>query len=243
MSEQPNAIVLPESLQGSNLVKYSVEDILATTAGSEYLPRFQVVGLNSELVGEKKAVAGNLICIWTKDRLRDLGLEQDVLFITMRPKALRIDKTQNAITQYYDRNSEDFKRIQADSMMPDSGCMFGLEFLVFLPSINEFAGFFCGSKTSRREAPAILDVMTKSTDANGQPSYGPSMVTIKSHFIPRTQGRKYAWYAFKAIRCTTPPAVMPDEEDLIEQVEKFNNPPKSQVEKVEPTGAGTGRET
>lgn len=240
MTEQ-NSIVIPQDITGG-LVKYSAEDLLAVTGGSEYLPRFQVVGLNSELVGEKKAVAGNLICIWTKDRLRDLGTETDLLHLTMRPKALRIDKTQNAITQFYDRNSAEFKKIQADSQMPDSGCMFGLEFLVYIPSINDFAGFFCGSKSGRKEAPAILSLMTKSVDANNQPQYGPTMITIKSHFIPRAPNRKYAWYSFKALQCTTPPTVLPDEDDLREQIEKFNNPPVSKVEKVETAGAG-GRET
>lgn len=241
MTEE-NSITIPQDISGG-LVKYSAEDLLAMTGGSEYLPRLQVVGLNSELVGEKKAVAGNLICIWTKDRIRDLALEQDVLFVTMRPKALRIDKAQNAITEIFDRNSDEFKKIQADSMLKDSGCMFGLEFLVYIPSINEFAGFFCGSKTSRREAPAILDLMTKGHDGDNRPMYGAAMITIKSHFIPRAQGRQYAWYAFKAIKCSTPPATLPDDEDLKEHVERFNNPPVSKIEKVETTGATSGRET
>lgn len=235
MSEPQNQLSIPES--AGPLVVYSPEDILASTAGAEYLPRLQITAMNSKLVAGRKALPGDLVCVWTAENLKQLGQEQDILFITMRPKALRIDEKAGTILQYFNRNSDEFKKVQADSMVNDSGCMFGIEFLVYVPQIDAFAGFFCGSKTNRREAPAILKLMNKKPDTE-LPEYGPAMVTIKSFLIETT---KYQWFGFKAIKCSAAPAKEPNPDELIEQIKKFNHPPESKVEKVD-TAATGGRE-
>ena len=57
-----------------------------------------------------------------------------------------------AIIVSYDPDTEEFKRIAAQSMEKESHCMYGPSFLVFERSTASFLEFFCGNKSSRSEA-------------------------------------------------------------------------------------------
>jgi hypothetical protein len=117
------------------------------------------------------------------------------------------------VISVFDMESDEFKRIQEKSAEQDSGCMYGPEFLVYIPQIKEFATFFCGSKSARRESPTIKALLTKPA-------------TLKSKKI---ETKRYTWYGPQATSCSTP-FDPPDLEALKKVVEKFNNPPKTEVE-------------
>ena len=180
---------------------------LVTATG--YLPRLQLQTANS-----KPCKAGtfpvNHYAIVKDKTLRDIGLTVDVLIIAWRPKALEMGE---AVIAAYDPEDAEFKRIAEKSEIKDSGCMYGPEFLVWVPALSQFALFYMGNKSARRESPNMVARLYKGA-------------TLKSKHI---ETKQYDWYAPCVTPCTTPFEV-PSKEDIAEQVEKFNNPPKTEVE-------------
>jgi hypothetical protein len=84
-----------------------------------------------------------------------------------------------------------------------------------LPGIQEFATFFCGSKSARREAPNIKKLLTKPA-------------TFKSKKI---SNKKYTWFGPSVTTCSTP-FEKPDVAKLQEIVNKFNSPPDTSAEVI-----------
>lgn len=225
LTELPN-------IQGSDLVAYSDEDIAAVAKAGDYLPRIQVIGSNSDLMKENKLPLGTFALVTTKDQYVDLGKEFDFLAISVRPKAMRLVPT---VMSYFDRNSDEFKKIKIDSNGQDSGCMWGAEFLCWIPSQRQFASFFFGSKSARRESPNLLTIMKSDGD------YKMTMATARVKFVPKSQTNKYSWYVQEVIPCSTKASILPDAEALADELKTFNNPPKNKVEKAEPLNTGRER--
>lgn len=208
----------------------ATDESLAAVMASEYLPRFQVTQGMSKIVKAEICPQNVFAMQYAADRATNLGKEVNLLLISARPKAL---DTNDPVTEHFDVNAPGFKATQKQAMVKDSGCMFGVEFLIWLPNEGgpngTFASWFCGSKTSRREAPGILALM-KNDD--GTRKTDPSPITAKIRMIP---GGKHTWPGTTTSPCATAFATLPDPEELAERVHKFNNPPASKVEKVEPT--------
>lgn len=182
------------------------EEELQKVLSSDYLPRLQVVDSNSKVCKKKLAEAGNYALIRSEDDVVDLTNQIDVLLVHMRWTAL--DVNGETPVSSHDRESEEFQRIEEESSMPNSGCMWGPEFLLWIPSAKTFATFFCSSATSRREAKNIFKLLR-------QPA------TLKTHFI---ETKKYSWYGPLVTSCSTPFDIPPMEE-IKTQAMKFANPP------------------
>lgn len=200
------------------VAKYDDKAFEKTASSGKYLPRLQLMGGSSEKCKAGEFPVNNYALV-TGEVYTDLGKECDVLVIAWRPKAMEIG---DAIINSHDPESAEFKRIMDRADVKDSGCMFGPEYLVYVPAVKKFATFFCGSKTARKEAPAIKERML-------------SAATFKSKKI---QTKDYTWYGPQCVPCSTPfdvPAM-----DLIKvELEKFNNPPADGVEAAPEAAAGT----
>lgn len=192
------------------LAKYSEDDFNAVAVSADFLPRFQLFGSNSEACKEGKIGIGHYGLV-VGDDIVDLGKEIDVYVVTWRPKALEM--ADDAILAVHDPKSPDFERIKKLAGVKDSGCMYGPEFLLYVPSQEKFATFFAGSKTSRRESKNIRTVLG-------------CAATFKSHLIKTA---KYSWHGPVVTPCSSP-LDQPDEAELAEQVEKFSNPPAPKIE-------------
>ncbi len=190
-----------------------------STSG-KYLPRLQMYGSKSEQVTAGKIPMAHYGLVSGKDNIQDLGGSVNCIPIAWRPKAM--DVGGDEIITVFDHLDSEFKRIQADSEVANSGCMFGPEYLVWIPSARKFATLFMSSKTARREAPAIKERL-------GRPT------TLVVELI---KTKKFSWHGIVCQPCSTP-FDLPDDEIVDEEVEKFNNPPKSEVEKVKPDAAAT----
>jgi hypothetical protein len=196
----------------AGLQKFEEKVFEEVATSSKFLPRLQLFSSNSGEVQEGKIRQGHFGVVTMKGQpIIDLTDETDVLLICWRPKALDMS-TDNVVSCF---NVEDdlFRSIAAKSDDSDSGCMFGPEFLVWIPSIQKFATFFCGSKTARREAVNIKGLCGKGA-------------TLRSHLIKK--GR-YAWHGPRAFECSTP-FDLPDIEDIKSKAEDFNNPPEKTIE-------------
>jgi len=210
MSEDKALIPVDDAGQ---LQKWSQEDFQKVVTSGSYLPRLQLMTANSDPCKSGEFPINHYALV--QDKIyKDLGLQVDILLIAWRPKAL--DMGGEIVIAEYDPESESFKAIIAKSETKDSGCMYGPEYLVWIPAAKSFGLFFMGSKSARRESPNLISRLLKAS-------------TLKSKKIETTS---YTWYCPQVTPCSTPFEI-PDQEDVKEQVQKFNNPPKQEVQKVE----------
>lgn len=191
-------------------------------AAGSYLPYISLYGGNSNACKEGLIGIGRYGLVRQKDKIEDLTAEFNVLALGWRYKAMQIGE---GIISNYNPKSEMFQKIKADSEVEDSGCMYGIEFLFWVPELPAscFATFYCNSKTSRREAQNIRPFCP---DAN----HGPMPMTLKTQFL---QKGKYKWHGPVATQCSTQFA-LPSMEEMIDQATKFANPKESEVEAVKP---------
>jgi hypothetical protein len=174
----------------------------------------------------------------TGGKTEDLGTQVDVLILSIRPLAIddpngspifcyspvKLDDAGNPIKDENGKNVPDpvFARIvnKADTKIEGElpGAMYGVDFLVWIPSRKQFATLFYGTKTARRDAEFAVSRVGK-------------MVTMTSK---KVETKKFTYFSIFATDCSTPPSALPDEPVMIEELNKFNNPPKPDVpEKVD----------
>lgn len=220
MSDQEALINLDEI--GSGVQKYDDDTFKEVVTSGGYLARLQLMTSQSN-----KCKSGdfpiNHYALVRDGSHTDVGKEVDILLIAWRPKAIQI--TDETVIAVFDHSTDQFKNIVEQSEVTDSGCLYGPEFLVWVPSQKSYALFFMGSKSSRRESPNVKALLGKAGTLE------PKHVVTK----------KYEWYTPAIKPCSTP-FDTPDTEDLKEQVEKFNNPPVSEVEVAEESGDKSAEE-
>lgn len=211
-----NELIPLENLGGVS--KYADDKNFDAVSSGGFLPRLQLMGSSSNAVKESKINQGHYALVKGKDQIEDLTKEVQVIVLAWRPKALEIGT--ETVLSVYNPKSEDFNRIALKSEESDSGCMYGPEFLVWVPSQKCFATFFMSSKTARREAPQLKGLMGKAA-------------TLKAQLI---KAKKYAWHGPVVTPCSAP-LDLPDMEKAREEALKFNNPPESDTEAAPDAGA------
>jgi len=204
-------------LDGLEVDKYSDDDFDAAQSSAQYFPRVQLLTSNSAAC-KSGDFPTNHYALVNDSNNQDLGKSVDVAVITWRPKAL---ETGDQVISSYEPSSDEFQRIQGKSFESNSGCMFGPEFLVWIPQAKKFATFFMGTKSSRREAPNVKARLKNAA-------------TLSSRKI---ETKQYTWFAPACTACTTPLEV-PGKEELIAAIEQFNNPPKPTLEGVDDKADG-----
>lgn len=199
------------TLQNQLPAKYDDKVFEDTTKAGDWLPRLQLMTAASEKCKDG-SFPMNHYALASGQNLRDVGQTVDVLVLSWRPKAMDIG---DEIITIYDPENPEFNRIREASGEKDSGCMYGPEFLIYIPSAEQFATFFMGSKSARREAPSVKARMLKAG-------------TLKSNLVKTA---KYTWQTPTCVPCSTP-FELPGESEIKTQVEKFLNPPTTNVEKA-----------
>lgn len=182
--------------------------------------RVQLMGSNSQEVKEGKFTMGHFALIDGQEH-EDLGDSIDCIILDWRPKAMKVKVD---VVVLYDAESADFKKIVTDSEVQDSGCMYGPEFLIWIPA-KGFVPYFLNNKSARYEARALYALIGKAA-------------TIKSILV---KGQKYSWHAPKVKPCTVPLDSMPLEEDVKSEVDRFRSPEKVQKDYAEAAAKGEER--
>lgn len=181
-------------------------------SAGKYLPRIQFMSSASEPCKDGSFPVNHYALYKSKTPM-DLTAEVVVLVIAWRPKALRLG---DGVLAFYDVENPEFRKIQEEADKQDSGCMFGPEYLCYIPSVKEFATFFMGSKSARNESSNMKALLGKGA-------------TLRSQ---KLSNKKYTWQSPQVIPCTTP-FELPPIEEIKEIATKFTNPPESEVETVE----------
>lgn len=189
------------------------DDVASNT--TIYLPRLQLFGSKSAACAEEKIGIGRWGLV-NDDVITDLGVAVDVIILAFRPKAL--DTSGDTVVNNHDATSETYASIRERSGVKDSGCMYGPEFLVFIPSEKAFATYFASSKTARRESKKIRPLMGCGA-------------TLKCKLIA-PPGSKWKWHGPVVLPCSAPLDV-PDLKIIKAEKEKFLNPPVSDIEVVD----------
>ena len=194
-----------------------------------YLPRVQVCGPTSDLAKRRKIASGNLAMIVDKENFIDLGQDFECIPFAYRNKAVRLvgDKVLN----YFNTKSPEFVSIMNEANAAASGmtgCLYGPEFLLWIPKYKKFATFLYGTKSSRREAADLKALIRTGA-------------IVSAEFIER---KAYSWYVQRArVSPTTfTPEDLPDEAELVMQINKFVNPVDSDVAQVSEGEAAGGRD-
>lgn len=197
-------------------------------ASSSFLPRVQLFGSNSGAVKEDKIGQGRYGLVRDKNSIEDLSQSFNCLPLDWRWKAMQV--ADGAVVSVYDFNSDAFTKLKdtADNEK-DSGCMWGVEFLIWMPDQKEFATFYLSSATARREA--------KPMRARTQPECLPTTLTRELIKKP-----KYSWFGPKVNACSTPLSSYPSQEEVNEQVEKFRKSSIASKAKATGTEGDEGRE-
>ena len=205
------------------------------TAAS-YLPYISLYGGNSNAAKQGLINIGHYGLVRQKDKIEDLTKEFDCIPLSWRFKAMQI-LDGNIISQYNPKTPA-FITIQEKAAIKDSGCMYGIEFMFWVPNLPArcFASFYCNSKTSRREAPNIRTFCPFSGSQTEKPR-GPMPMTLKSNLIKTD---KFMWHGPVATPCSTNLG-LPDFDEMMEQVNKFTNPKDSEVEVVSTTDTDRAR--
>ncbi len=193
---------------------------LLKKGGTEFLPRLQLQTSNS-----KDCKSGefpvNHYALASDQTLKDVGTTADVLVLAVRMQALDFSDDEN-IVSCFDPKVVDgeptgtFKDIMDRASGADSKCMWGSQFLVYLPSQQSFATVFFGTKTSRRDAPAMMAKLGKAA-------------TLGAKKIPN---KKFGDYFSMSVMNCSEPLDAPSTEAIGKEIERFQNPPEQVVEKA-----------
>lgn len=196
------------------------DKVFEDMTSSGFLPRLQLETAKSQAVNEGFPL--NHYRLY-KNPPVDIGTSVDITIIAWRPKAL--DTSGGELVDSYDPESELFAEIKERSFEKDSGCMYGPEFLVYIPDQKAYATFFCGSKSARRNAGALKRIYDGYM--NKDPNVPEPNVTLGSEGVKTA---KYSWTVFNCELCATPLDKPQDREEFRDVLQKFINPPKPDVQ-------------
>lgn len=243
-----NASLVPVNLDLNQLPSTqfaSQEDFDRLGKGAGFLGRLQLytkgTAVNKRLIGP-----GEYGIPEGEDNILVLGDSVDVLPLTRRPKAIDMSDKEAIITSY-DAQSETFKDIAARAGGKDSGCMYGISFLVIERTTGQFLEFFCGTKSTRPEAGKIAPFLPVSAadierlaaagnDVSKMEPHGPRPMTLKSKLVEKGT---YSWHVPIVLPCSTPFTKMPKEADIYAEVTKFVTARGSEVESEPAPAADT----
>ena len=126
----------------------------------------------------------------------------------------------------YDPESDEFKRIAAQSLEKESHCMYGPSFLVFERSTGRFLEFFCGTKSTRSEAKKIYPFLpltaadiarqkAAGNDVDGLEPHGPLPLTLKSRLVEKGT---YSWHVPVVVEVRQSLHQVPTKERLMKEI-------------------------
>lgn len=198
--------LIPADIAGP-LAKYELADV--ASGASAFLQRLQLFGNKSNACARGEIGIGRWGLV-NDDVITDLGPEVDALVICWRPKAMQ---TTGDILVSHEPGSSMYEDLKERSGVKDSGCMYGPEFLLYIPSQATFATYYMSSKTARREARKMDPLLRKAA-------------TFKAKLI---ETAKYTWHGPVVTPCSAS-LDLPETEVIQAEITKFMDPPKQEVE-------------
>jgi hypothetical protein len=208
------------------------DDFKDLSQSTDFLRRLQLVS-KGKYVDSRKVGPGCYAVILDSENAQDLGDKIDILVLARRPKALDMSDLEQVVVSY-DNKSDLFVDIAARSGTKDSGCQYGVSFLVIERSTGSLYEFFCGSISLRKEIPvlsAYMAITQEQIEARGLEKvepHGPLPLTLGSKNVRK---KSYSWFVPVPQKCSTPftAAQVPNADVIRKEMERFVNPPKDET--------------
>lgn len=211
----PQDAPVPATVDQSTAIAAAQSVIDDTTSGAGFLPYLQLFTAKSSACSEGKIPIGHWGLVQDGE-ITDLTNEVNVHVCYARPRAYQKTDDGNIIV-VHDKESDEYSRIAELQRNKVNGCMVGPEVLVFVEAVGQFASFFCGSPTLRREAKKFKPLMGKAA-------------TMRSKLIDNGQ---YKWHGPVITPCSAGLDPFPSDDEIAAEVERFKNPPKPAVERAD----------
>lgn len=208
---------LPAHLQ----VNLPQQTDIADLVSSEYLPRLQQMTSNSDKCKSGEFPINHYAFI-AGENYEDLGKQLDVLFLAWQPLAM--DTSSGSPLYFYNQNSPNFLKTQQKSGVQDSGCMYGPNFLVWIPQLQKFATFFAGTKSLRRDAAAFDSFLKQG-----------AFCTLE---MTQRKTPKYTWFSTAASKCNASYDMPPADEATAKAIKMFQDAKDSEVELADQKESG-----
>lgn len=174
---------------------------------NNFLPRLALYGGSTSAVKSGQFPMNHWGLVEQKDEIIDLGKEVEIIPLAVRFKAL---STNGEVLSYYNPSTDTFNKVKELSKVKDSGCMAGVEFLLWLTEHGKFCTYFCYNVSSKQEAGKIRALI----NAAG---------VLSSKFVPNKNEPKKSFQAPVCNKSSTPPASVPTAEQANSEVDKFVN--------------------
>lgn len=190
-------------------------DFKAIAITRSFLPRINLLQSMSKEVTKKKMPVGEFIFTVGKDEITKMGEKFSCVPLAFRFKAVDM-RNKEKILNYYDQKSDEFlavKKISKEGNM--SGCLCGLEFLLWVPDREAFSTYYLSSASALAEAQNIRNLLFKPT-------------WLKSKFV---ETEKFSWYVPVSMFCSDP-LKDPDIALAKATIDTFTNPKSSDLEIV-----------
>lgn len=194
---------------------------------SEFLRRLQLIS-KGKYVDNRNCRGGDYAVIIDSETAKPIGDSIDILVISRRPKALDMSD-QEAIVTSYDPTTELFQDIQQRAGEKDSGCQYGISFLIVERSTASCYEFFCGTKSMRKETDTLWAYSAKTAEQikslklKGFTPGVPKAMTLKSKNVRK---KNWSWFVPVVQDCSTPftASQLPSATILKAEQERFLNP-------------------
>lgn len=191
----------------------------------QYQPRLQFISKMSKFVEMENGISPNTFAIiHSDDEFKEIGKTVDFTILSWRQKALDTNEGK----AYYDNQSKKFIEIQTRAeTVQNSGCMFGPEYLVYIPQEGVCATLFMGSKTLRFEVPKLQKFYKEQ-----QP------VQMSGKLITPKSGNSKPYMSASAAICPTPilppaPEKLAEIREIVAKFESAKDPIAESEETVE----------
>jgi hypothetical protein len=203
------------------------EQFAELAKSTEFLARLQLY-TKGKAINKGLVRPGHYGIPASDEDVEDIGDEIDIIPLARRPKAIDMTDT-DAVLVNYDPESEEFKRIAAQSLEKESHCMYGPSFLVYERKTGRFLEFFCGSKSTRSEAKKIYPFLALTAadiarqkaaghDVSDLEPHGPLPLTLKSRLVEKGA---YSWHVPVVVKCCAPFTRTPSPDQLFKEITSF----------------------
>lgn len=220
LNAETNTALTLASLTETQIAPASMDenDFKEMAVTRNFLPRINLLQALSKEVTKKKLPSGEFIFTVGKDDITKMGEKFTCIPLAFRFKAVDM-RNKEKILNYYDQKSPEFlnvKKISKESSM--SGCLCGIEFLLWVPEREAYATYYLSSTSALAEAQNIRNLI-------GKPTW------LKSKQV---ETEKYSWYVPVSLFCSDPTNEPSDLALAKETINTFLNPKSSDVEIVTP---------
>lgn len=197
-----------------SLQKYNQDDVDSVGGSLNFLPWLQLCGSNSALCKQGKIPVATFVLVTgkTDQDIIDLGKSVDVILFCSRPKAFW--KKENKAIISFDNKADIFQEIVKEASKKGmNGAMYGPEYLAYIPKVEKFCLIHLNNPTNRNQQPNFKALT-------------PGPATLSPEYI---DNGTYQWHGIRITQCSMQ-LEYPDKSSIIEQAERFNNPPVKNVE-------------